>query len=49
VDRLAKKFNKSVSHIKQLLTNESTFKNTREPSLRNALVHAKGLEVNEGK
>lgn len=49
VDRLAKKYNKSVSYIKQLLNNESNYKNLREPSLRNALVHAKTLEINEGK
>ena len=49
IDRLAKKYNKSVSHIKQLLNNESNYKNSREPSLRNALVHAKSLEINEGK
>jgi hypothetical protein len=49
IDRLAKKYNKSVSHIKQLFNNGSTYKNTREPSLRNALVHAKTREMNEGK
>jgi hypothetical protein len=49
IDRLAKKFNKSSSHIQQLLNAESTYKNTHEPSLRNTLVHAKTLEMNEGK
>jgi hypothetical protein len=46
--RLAKKYNKSEVNIKLLLTNESKYQKTRAPSLRNALVHAKGLEVNEG-
>ena len=49
IERLAKKYNKSVSHIKQLLNNESNYKNSCEPSLRNVLVHAKSLEINEGK
>lgn len=47
--RLAKKYNKSDVKIKQLLSNDSNYKNTRAPSLRNALVYAKGVEVNEGK
>jgi hypothetical protein len=49
ITRLAKKFNKSEAKIKQLLSNETKFKNTRAPSLRNALVFAKGVEINEGK
>lgn len=48
ITRLAKQFNKSEVKIKQLLSNETTFKNTRAPSLRNALVYAKGVEMNEG-
>lgn len=49
VTRLANKFNKTEAKIKQLLSNETTYKITRAPSLRNVLVYAKGLEVNEGK
>jgi predicted dithiol-disulfide oxidoreductase (DUF899 family) len=49
VTRLAKKFNKSEAKVKQLLGNESNYKNSRAPSLRNALVYAKGIEMNEGK
>ena len=49
ITRLAKQYNKSEAKIKQLLSNETAFKKTRAPSLRNALVYAKGLEVNEGK
>ena len=48
ITRLAKKFNKSEVKIKQLLTNSSNYKNTRAPSLRNALVFAKGVEMNKG-
>jgi hypothetical protein len=48
ITQLAKKYNKSEAKIKQLLTNETNFKNVRAPSLRNALVYAKGMEVNEG-
>ena len=47
VTRLAKKFNKSEAKVKQLLSNETTYKNTCAPSLRNALVYAKGLEVSQ--
>ena len=49
VTRLAKKFNKSEAKVKQLLSNETTYKNTHALPLRNVLVYAKGLEVNEGK
>ncbi|KAF8518835.1 hypothetical protein BU17DRAFT_90632 [Hysterangium stoloniferum] len=45
--RLSKKYHKSEINIKMLLSNESKYRNMRAPSLRNALVHAKGLEVNE--
>lgn len=47
--RLAKKYNKTEAHIKQLLSNESTYQNMHAPSLQNVLVHVKGLEVNQGK
>jgi hypothetical protein len=48
ISRLAKKFNKSEVKIKQLLSNETNYQKTRAPTLRNALVHAKGIEMNEG-
>jgi hypothetical protein len=48
ISRLAKKYNKSEVNVKLLLTNETRYQKTRAPSLQNALVHAKGLEVNEG-
>lgn len=48
IARLAKKFNKTEVKMKQLLTNVTKYQNTRLPSLRNALVHAKGVEMNEG-
>jgi hypothetical protein len=49
ITRLGKQFNKSEAKIKQILNSETNFKNIRAPSLRNALVFAKGVEVNEGK
>jgi hypothetical protein len=49
ISRIAKKYNKTDAYIKQILANETTYHGTRAPSLRNALVHAKGLEMNEGK
>ena len=47
--RLAEKYHKSEANIKMLLTGGSKYRNRRAPSLRNALVHAKGLEMNESK
>ena len=35
-------------NIKLLLSNESKYQNMCAPSLQNALVHAKVLEVNDG-
>ena len=49
ITQIAKKFNKMESHIKQLLTSETHYHNTCAPSLQNALVHAKGVEMNESK
>jgi hypothetical protein len=45
---LAKKFNKTEGNIKLMLANESNYQNKCAPSLQNALVHAKGLEMNKG-
>ena len=45
---LVKKFNKTEVKMKQLLTNVTKYQNTHLPSLRNALVHAKGVEMNKG-
>ncbi|KAF8239106.1 hypothetical protein L208DRAFT_1478308 [Tricholoma matsutake] len=44
---LAKKFHNSELNMKQLLTNQSNYQNMHAPLLHNALVHAKGLEMNE--
>jgi hypothetical protein len=49
IAQLSKKFNKSEAKIKQLINNETSYHNMRAPSLCNALVHAKGVEMNEGK
>ena len=49
ITRLSKKYNKSEANIKQLLSSETQYQNMRAPSLRNALVHAKGIEANEGR
>jgi len=46
---LSKKFNKSEAKIKQLINNETSYHNMHALSLHNALVHAKGVEMNEGK
>ena len=49
ISRLAKTYHKSEANIKMLLTSGSKYQNRHAPSLRNALVHAKGLRMNEGK
>jgi hypothetical protein len=49
VSRIATKYNKTDSYVKHILTNGTNYHGTRAPSLRNALVHAKGIEMNEGK
>ena len=49
ISRIGKKYNKTEKYIKHILTNETNYNGTRAPSLRNALVHAKGIEMNEGK
>jgi hypothetical protein len=48
ISQLAKKFNKTEGNIKLMLANESNYQKTRAPSLQNALVYAKGLEMNKG-
>jgi hypothetical protein len=45
---LAKEFNKSEAKIKQLINSETSYQNMHAPSLRNVLVHAKGVKMNEG-
>jgi hypothetical protein len=49
ISRIAKKYNKTEVYIKQILANGTNYHGSRAPSLRNALVHAKGIEMNEGK
>jgi hypothetical protein len=45
---LAEKHHKKAGHIQQLLINEPSFKSTCKPSLQNALIHYKTVQVNEG-
>jgi hypothetical protein len=45
---LARKHSKKPSYIRTLITSATHYKKKRAPSLRNALVHHKSLEVNEG-
>lgn len=49
VSRIATKYSKKEVYIKNILNNESNLHGTCAPSLRNTLVHAKGVEMNEGK
>ncbi|KAF8054770.1 hypothetical protein FPV67DRAFT_1681830 [Lyophyllum atratum] len=47
VEELAKKHSFKPAYVRKALTHASSFKATREPSLQNALVHHKMLEVNQ--
>lgn len=49
VSRIATKYSKKEVYIKHILNNDTNLHGMRAPSLRNALVHAKGVEMNEGK
>lgn len=48
VKEIAEKYGKKPIAIQSLLARASSFKPTRAPSLHNAKVHAKSLELNEG-
>jgi hypothetical protein len=45
---LAKRYSKKPSYIQLMLTNMTHYKKSRAPSLQNALIHHKSIEVNEG-
>ncbi len=47
-NEIAKIHGKKPEYIRRVLTSASQVKPTRKPSLYNALVHSKGLELNEG-
>ena len=48
VQDLAVKFRKKEEHIRVLLCSESTLKTTRKPNIKNAIIHKKAKELNEG-
>lgn len=45
---LAHAHNMTVAHIEKLIGNSTHYKHTRAPSIRNVLVHKKGVELNKG-
>lgn len=49
ITNLAIKYGKKADKVKSLLLHSSHFKQKRAPSLQNALVKAKGKEINSGK
>jgi hypothetical protein len=49
IEQLAKEYGKKAAYIRNLVTNATHYKNTRAPSLKNALVHHKSVEVNSSK
>jgi len=48
VKDLALKFRKKEAYIRVLLCSSSTLKTTRKPNLKNAILHKKAIELNEG-
>ncbi|KAF8347145.1 hypothetical protein F5887DRAFT_1072672 [Amanita rubescens] len=49
VEELAEKFRKKEDYIRVLLCSSSTLKSTRKPNLKNAILHKKAKELNEGR
>jgi hypothetical protein len=49
IEELAKEFGKKAGYIRGLITNATHYKTTRAPSLKNALIHHKSVEVNTSK
>lgn len=48
VQELAVKFEKKEDYIRVLLCSTSTLKSTRKPNLKNAILHSKSKELNQG-
>ena len=48
VKELASKFRKKEAYIRVMLCSSSTLKTTRKPNLKNAILHKKAVELNEG-
>ena len=49
VEALASKHGRSVKFVKSFIRNETTYKQKRAPTLKNALTHAKAKQLKEGK
>lgn len=48
LEDLARKHSVKVDYLQKLITNAPTFKKKRAPTLHNAMVHAKAMEINDG-
>jgi hypothetical protein len=48
IEKIAHDHSRKVSDIEKLITHQTNYRQTREPSLANALTHKKGIEMNEG-
>ena len=48
IEKIAKDHNRKVPDIEKLINHHTNYRQTRAPSLSNALIHKKGLEMNEG-
>ena len=48
IEKIAQDHSRKVSDIEKLVNNHTHYRETRGPSLSNALTHKKGVEMNEG-
>jgi hypothetical protein len=48
IEKIAEVHNRKVSEIDKLITHHTNYRQSRAPSLANALTHKKGVEMNEG-
>jgi hypothetical protein len=48
VEKIAQDHNRKAPEIEKLITHQTHYRQSRAPSLSNALIHKKGVEMNEG-
>jgi hypothetical protein len=48
IEKIAQDHNRKAPEIKKLITHQTHYRQSRAPSLSNALIHKKGVEMNEG-
>jgi hypothetical protein len=48
IEKIAWDHSHKLEDIKKLVNNETNYRSSQGPSLANALIHKKGIEMNEG-